>query len=288
MAKILRKSDSSRTAFGLRVCILVSMIHVAIPAAIAPQEEQLEAAIHQEIVLGDLSGAIARYQAIVSDRTAPKPTVARAYYQLGQCLEKAGRRTEARNIYERIVKNFDERTAGAAMARARLANWENSIPGPLNLKFDQGAPGKLPPAWFVPALPNEAEQWAQITHSGCRTERSCAVVLIPQNAPVPVGNLMQSFSAKAYRGKTVRLRAWLRLEASDPGDRAQMWLGVDRAKEQKGFFDNMSDRPVRSAEWTQCEIVTRVESDATFLKFGVMSIGKGRVWVDDVFFETIR
>jgi hypothetical protein len=32
------------------------------------------------------------------------------------------------------------------------------------------------------------------------------------NSPVRVGNLYQSISAAANRGKTVRLRAWLRLE----------------------------------------------------------------------------
>lgn len=267
------------------------MILMLIPAgfaAITPQEEQLEAAIHQEVVLGQLSSAIERYRAIVADPSAPKPVAARAWFQLGQCLEKTGRRTEAHSIYEQIVKEFDEHLTGSGLARARLANWENSIPGPLNLNFDQGAEGKLPPAWFVPALPHEADQWAQITREGCRSDSSCAVVLVPRNAPVPVGNLMQSFSAKAYRGKTVRLRAWLRLESADAGDRGQMWLSIDRPKDQRGFFDNMSDRPVRSPEWTQCEIVTRVENDATYVKFGVMSIGKGRVWVDDVSFETIR
>ncbi|MCC6367848.1 MAG: hypothetical protein IT165_30355, partial [Bryobacterales bacterium] len=83
----------------------------------------------------------------------------------------------------------------------------------------------------------------------------------------------------------VRLRAWIRLEAVDPDDHAQMWLSVDRARDKKGFFDNMSDRPVRSGDWTMCEIRTTVDADATFIKFGVMSIGRGRVFVDDVSFE---
>ena len=50
--------------------------------------------------------------------------------------------------------------------------------------------------------------------------------------------------------KPFGLTAWLRLEAMGPDDRAQMWLGVDRANDKKGFFDDMSDRAVRSAEWT--------------------------------------
>ncbi len=261
------------------------MTLAAAPTGAPDIGRQLEAAIHREIVLGDLKGAIGEYQEILKRRDAPRPVAARAVYQMGQCLEKQGRRGEARDAYGRVIKDYGDQGGPAGEARARLADLENPIPGPLNLKFGQGELGKLPPAWFVPALPNEADQWAQYTTHGCRNSRSCAVVLVPDNAPVHVGNLMQSFGAKAYQGKTVRLRAWIRLEAVDPDDHAQMWLSVDRARDKKGFFDNMSDRPVRSGDWTMCEIRTTVDADATFIKFGVMSIGRGRVFVDDVSFE---
>lgn len=113
---------------------------------------------------------------------------------------------------------------------------------------------------------------------------SCAVVLVPENAPVHAGNLMQSFKAAADRGKTVRLSAWLRLDQTAPEDHGQMWLSVDRPGDKKGFFDDMSDRPIRTREWILHEIRARVDDDATFIKFGVMSIGRGRVWVDRVSF----
>jgi hypothetical protein len=66
-----------------------------------------------------------------------------------------------------------------------------------------------------------------------------------------------------------------------------MWLSVDRPADKKGFFDDMSDRAVRSPEWTFREIRARIDPDATFIKFGVMSIGRGRVWVDSVSFEVV-
>ena len=114
--------------------------------------------------------------------------------------------------------------------------------------------------------------------SGCFDSKgSCAVVMAPANAPVHVSNLMQSFSARAYRGRTVRFRAWIRVEGSAPDDHAQMWLSVDRSNDQKGFFDNMSDRPIRSSSWVSSEIQTRIDDDATFIKFGVMSVGRGHV-----------
>jgi hypothetical protein len=284
MAEILRIRDSLRIRPGRWFLIL--FLGVGIAAANDP-ERQIEAAIRQEVVLGDLKTAMQQYHEILTQPSLPRPIAARALYQTGQCLEKSGRRPEARNTYLRIAKEFNDQPEIAAQARDRLSEIENTVPGPLNLKFDQGQSGKLPDAWFVPVLPKDASQMAQLRAQGCMTRARCAIVMVPENAPVHAGNLMQSFSATAYRGKTVRLRAWLRLEASAPEDRAQMWLSVDRANDRKGFFDNMNDRPVVSADWTLCEIQTRVNDDATFIKFGVMSMGHGRVWVDSVSFETV-
>jgi len=102
-----------------------------------------------------------------------------------------------------------------------------------------------------------------------------------------VANLWQSFQATAYRGKTVRLRAWIRVEGIGPSDRAQMWLRVDRPNGKVGFEENMDGRPLRSAEWTSCEIVGEIDRDAQFIALGVFSIGRGRVWVDEVSFDVV-
>jgi serine/threonine-protein kinase len=139
---------------------------------------------------------------------------------------------------------------------------------------------------------------AELRRDHCRSRAGCAVVLAPANVPRPIGNLMQSFSAAAYAGKVVRLRAWLRLESffaspalglrlPAPEDRAQLWLTVERANRKKGFSENMDDRPVRSSGWTQCEIVGQIDEDARFINFGILSIGGGRVWVDDVSLDVI-
>jgi len=255
------------------------------PPLVLDAEGRTEAAIHQEIVLGDLKEAAEQYRSVIKS-SASKAVVARALYRLAQCLEKLEQRPEAYDVYIRVEKEYSDQ-AEAAMARARLANWEYTVSSPVNLQFEQGTVGKLPDGWFVPALPQDVDHWAQLRRSGCMNHDSCAVVLVPENAPVPAGNLMQSFNAAAYRSKTLRLTAWLRLEANAPQDRAQMWLGVDRRNDQKGFFDDMSDRAVRSAEWTFAEIRARIDPDAASIKFGVMSIGKGRVWVDHVTFEVV-
>ena len=273
---------------GMILALGVAAVLLAGPGQKADPEVQLEAALHREIVLGDVKGALEQYKAILAQPGNSKETAARALWQMGQCLEKLGQRREAHMAYTRVVAEYGDQAEIAGQARAQLAGWEEPLAGPRNLRFEQGTAGKAPPGWFVPALPKDADYIAELRRSGCRSRLGCAVVRVPANAPTPVASLMQSFSAAAYRGKTVRLRAWLRLEASDSEDKAQMLLSVDRANRQSGFSDNMNDRPVRSAEWTRCEIVCPVDRDATFISFGVLSIGRGRVWVDDVSFEVVR
>jgi hypothetical protein len=267
----------------------------------AEAERQLEAGIHREMVLGDLKGAMEQYRAILGHAAGSKAVSARALFQIAQCQEKLGQRREALATYRRVAAEY-RGTDVAAGAQAKLADFDENSPGPRNLKFEDGEVGKVPPGWIVLALPREAAYLAELRRTGCRSGVGCAVVLVPSNAPRPLGYLMQSFNAAPYRGLTVRLRAWLRLEPRPPGDlvtswlrmespekdSAQMWLSVDRENHRSGFFDNMDDRPVRSAEWTRCEIVGAIDEDARFIDIGVMSTGRGRAWVDDVSFEIVK
>jgi len=257
-------------------------------------EVQLEAAIHREIVVGDLDEAMQQYRTLVSRGDAPRPVAAKAFLQLGLCEEKLGQRKEAYDTYRRLAAQYGDQTGIVSLARTKLAAWS----GPRNLNFEEGITGKVPPGWFVPSLPKDADYLAELRRGdGCRSRAGCALVMVPGNVPRPVGNLMQNFGAAAYAGKTVRLRAWLRLERffltvagfrrPDPEDRAQLWLNVERANRRNGFSDDMKDRPLRSTDWTLCEITGEIDEDARFINFGVMSIGGGRVWVDDVSFEVI-
>jgi len=293
---MLRNPDKAVAAFPhyLRNLLLVAVVVTqTLNAAAVDSEMKLEAAIHREIVAGDLPGAIGQYRSIVAEAGTPRPVSARAYLQIGLCQEKSGQREEAYDTYRRLVTEYGDQTEIVSVARTKLAAWS----GPRNLKFEEGVTGKVPPGWFVPSLSRDADYLAELRRDGCRSHTGCALVMVPQNVPRPVGNLMQSFSAVAYRGKTVRLRAWVRLETffvtsigirlPDPEDRAQMWLNVERANRSNGFSDNMDDRPVRSPEWTRCEITGEIGEDARFINFGVMSIGGGRVWVDDVSFDVI-
>jgi hypothetical protein len=269
---------------------LGAVLLVAFAAQLAPDgqpERRMEDARYREAVVGDLKGAIEEYRAIAAEAGVSREMAARAVLGLAHCLEKLGLRAQAEAQYRRLLRDYSDQTEEAAEARRQIAEPEDAIFGPRNLNFAEGQPGKVPPGWFVPALPRDADYLAALSRTGCRDSVGCAVVLVPSNAPRPFSSLSQSFSAAAYRGRSVRLGAWLRLESADPEDRAQMWLSVDRENRQQGFFDNMDDRPIRSSEWTYIEITGPVAPDARFINIGVMSVGRGRVWVDGVSFEVL-
>jgi hypothetical protein len=273
----------------LMAAIAAGLVVAAVAATTLPEgagiEVRLEAAIHREIVLGDLKGAADQLRAIVAQANKARPVMARALLHLGACLEKSGQREEARGTYVRIVREFADQSATSEQARVQLARWQDPQPGPRNLRFERGTPGEVPPGWFVPALPKDVNSLAMMRRSGCRSGVGCAVVLAPVSAPSPFGSLMQSFGAAAYRGKTIRLRAWLRVEDAEEGDRGQLWLSVDRMSGRSAFLDNRNQRTADAEDWTPLEIETAIADDATFINFGIMAFGRARVWVDDVSFD---
>jgi hypothetical protein len=284
----------SRRYFRKLMVAMISLTLAGSTTRDAEIEKQLTAAIHREVVLGDLAGALKDYRGILGQPDVPRPVAARAWLQTGECMEKLGRGPEAYNSYRRVETEFADQAAMVALARTRLAAWV----GPRNLNFEEGQAGKVPPApWAVQAPANDAAYVAEIRREQCLT-RSCAVVTAPANVPGQAGMLKQGFAAAAYRGKTVRLRGQLKIDSifttsfggfRSPGedDRVQLWLRVERTNGQIGFSDSMDNRPIKSSDWSPAEITGQIDDDARTIYLGVSSFGGARAWVDDLTFEVI-
>ncbi len=160
--------------------------------------------------------------------------------------------------------------------------------GPQNLDFERGRVGNTPPGWFVPTSGFAGTISADSPKQG----KNCVHLRAGgKGEKAPFGNIMQSFDARAYRGRLVRLRAAIRTEGPVSTGRAQMWLRVDRpgrlTGRRMGFFDNMLDRPIREGEWRYYEILGDVADDAERVNIGLMIIGDAQAWFDDVTFEVI-
>jgi hypothetical protein len=104
--------------------------------------------------------------------------------------------------------------------------------------------------------------------------------------PENFASLTQGFRADEYRGKRLRLSAWVK--SQDVQGWSGLWMRID-AKDKTGVaFDNMMNRAIKgSNEWKKYEVVLDVPQDAEEIFFGLLMSGKGQVWVDDIAFDVV-
>ncbi|MDA2926429.1 tetratricopeptide repeat protein [Acidobacteria bacterium AH-259-G07] len=79
----------------------------------------LEAALHKELVEGDLEQAIQLYKDIISKQGADRGVVAKALLKMGRCYEKLGK-PEAHQVYEQVLGEYPDQPEPARLASERL------------------------------------------------------------------------------------------------------------------------------------------------------------------------
>lgn len=173
---------------------------------------------------------------------------------------------------------------GAAPPDPRAASAGPLPAAPANLDFELGELGETPPGWKVTETSASAGFGSQVTDDRPYEGRTCALVNGIGFSRTPLsGTLMQRFDAAAYRGKRVRFRAAVRVENS----RAQLWLAVERPRQQPGSVDDMADRPITADRWHVYQIVADVAADATRIGIGLTVHGDGRAWIDAGGFDVL-
>jgi hypothetical protein len=156
----------------------------------------------------------------------------------------------------------------------------------VNPGFEQGEAGLTPAGWFVPRALTEAGFRAETTTSGCRSGAKCAVLTGVMNPPMGTfSNLMQTIDAAPFAGKRIRMRGAVRVDGSSTS--AQMWLRLDGKDGSMGYLDNMGERPIRGIVWQYYDIEANVGADVGKVAFGLMGLGAGKVFFDDVSIEAI-
>jgi erythromycin esterase len=86
--------------------------------------------------------------------------------------------------------------------------------------------------------------------------------------------------AMDFAGKTVELRGFLRLE--DVTGYAGFWIRED-GEGSSVAFDNMQSRQLKGTSgWTEYSVTLPVHAEGRQLFFGVLLVGTGRVWADDL------
>ena len=108
--------------------MLVSTMTALFVVAVAPAQQvndganaqvAFRAALQQETVKGDLKGAIQQYQKILAVYPHDRSVAAMALVHMAECYQKIGD-TQARKLYEQVVREYGDQKEAAALARAGL------------------------------------------------------------------------------------------------------------------------------------------------------------------------
>jgi hypothetical protein len=140
------------------------------------------------------------------------------------------------------------------------------------------------PGWFKAGSNPEDYDMGTDTHVAY-TGTSSGYIKSSKPEPKGFGTYMQMFDASEYRGKRLRVSAYIKSESIQKW--AGMWMRIDRDQKPVAF-DNMQDRAIKGTQpWNRYEIVLDVDPKATQIAFGILLEGKGGAWIDDVAFDVV-
>ncbi len=142
----------------------------------------------------------------------------------------------------------------------------------------------LPRGWKG-GSPNERAYASGIDRAVVHGGRASALVRMTGARPLDPGTLVQSVRAEPYRGRRIRFSGFIRTEGANGG--AGLWMRVD-GTDAILAYDNMSSRRIRwTRDWQEAEIVLDVAPESRTITFGLILIGDGKVWLDDVRIEAV-
>ena len=161
---------------------------------------------------------------------------------------------------------------------------------PHNLSFEdpmEAAAGRPPGWWFIQHAGETSFEFAiddEVAKDGKHSLR------IRRTGKEPFGLVSQTIKADRFRGKHVRLSAFLRLDNVEAYGRGALreWSGAVLTLRSEGALDDMRDRPLRGTKpWTRVSVEIDVPSTAAVIEFGAMLSGTGALWVDAFKLEAV-
>jgi hypothetical protein len=90
----------------------------------------------------------------------------------------------------------------------------------------------------------------------------------------------QTIDVKTASPKKFKVVAFVKVDSQDQNAWAGVWARVDNKDDKTGFFDNMSDRPVKLNEWNSYTVEGTIDSNSKSLSFGGLSLYNGKFYFD--------
>jgi hypothetical protein len=185
--------------------------------------------------------------------------------------------------YNRVFGNSSAGTITPDPILSKLAT------GKLELEIRSGPPpaaGEFPVGWGGGGQDYEVSVDRTVGHGG----RASGSIRSIATTPLWYGALTQAFQADKFRGRRLRMTAYVK--SKEVENSAGLWMRIE-GFDGKGNYslssDYMGDRPIKGTnDWKQYEVVLDVPDEGTAqVYFGVLLAGKGQVWADDFKFEAV-
>ena len=144
---------------------------------------------------------------------------------------------------------------------------------------------QVPSGWILRGS-HPADYQAGVSPAVAHSGQASGYIKSRTTRPRGFGTLMQTYKADQYRGKRLRMSAYVRSERVSKW--AGFWMRVDGPRGNVLSFDNMQSRPIKGkCDWNKHAIVLDVPKESAAIAFGVLLAGQGHVWVDDFEFEVV-
>ncbi len=81
--------------------------------------------------------------------------------------------------------------------------------------------------------------------------------------------------------KKFKITASVKVETEDPQAWAGIWVRIDNKNDEDGFFDNMSDRKIKSNRWQSYTIEGIINSNSKKINLGGLCVMNGKFYFDN-------
>ncbi|MFV8368703.1 DinB family protein [Flavobacterium sp. LB2R40] len=90
----------------------------------------------------------------------------------------------------------------------------------------------------------------------------------------------QTIDVQTATPKKFKVVAFVKVDTQDSNAWAGVWARVDRRDDERGFFDNMSDRHIKTNEWQSYTVEGKIDANSKSLSFGGLSMYNGKFYFD--------
>jgi len=177
--------------------------------------------------------------------------------------------------YDAIL--FIESTTNARQVRTGiLRGTAERLPMPSNLDFEELQDGR-PKDWEVQGGQSRLEFQTTGSHDQPYKGNTCGMIRRNPGRPFgePFGNIRQSIKASGFRGERIQFSAAARVKDGI----GYLWLSINKGAGKPDIFHQ---EIITSDKWQEYHILAEVPQGSIRITYGLVYVGQGTAFIDDV------